>query len=417
MKKLSSILVILILFLCGISCVKAANYDYYCTREAASQLAKIIYKEAGADSAINDEDNFFMKLSTAAVSINNANSKSGNSFYEKIYNLTDGNYDGYSAYKDVSFESVVPSSKRGEVLYIAELVLTGRYTFPTNMTLQASQSVVERYGTVWASVSNKDEFKDIYFGYEQANLNTTDIYNKKIDDNSVAYYKNLATNLKNVDYSTYALNNVCSGYVSTIVPSTPDDSSDSTTPTTDREGFAACVNPDILRVIYFFMIIIDIVKIIVPIALIVFGLIDFSKAVVTTDDKVQKKSVTLFIKRILYASLIFIVPWIIEVLMVTLGNLIGDTQTVNFTDCLENANAECIDALDSKDIDKIKSACDYTDDVDLRKCYVCDMGTNGRMYRTSEDEPDEFCINADGWVETEFSATVCDGFQLLPDAR
>ena len=110
----------------------------------------------------------------------------------------------------------------------------------------------------------------------------------------------------------------------------------------------ACTNPDILRVIYFFLIIIDIVKIIIPIGLIVLGLIDFSKSVISSDEKTQKKSVSLFMKRILYAVLVFIVPWIVEVLMVTLGNLaVTDSNEVNFTDCIENANKEKIEELEN----------------------------------------------------------------------
>lgn len=107
-----------------------------------------------------------------------------------------------------------------------------------------------------------------------------------------------------------------------------------------------CTNPEILKVIYFFLLILDIVKIVIPIALIILGLIDFSKSVIINDEKIQKKSVTLFFKRILYGVLIFAVPWIIEVLMVTLGNLLGEENKINFTDCIENANSKKIAELE-----------------------------------------------------------------------
>ena len=95
-----------------------------------------------------------------------------------------------------------------------------------------------------------------------------------------------------------------------------------------------CAHSEVLKVIYFIMTLIDIVKIIIPIALIVFGLIDFSKAAISSDEKVQKKSGQLFLKRLLYGILVFTIPWIVEVLMVTLGNLLEDNDTMNFTDCL-----------------------------------------------------------------------------------
>ena len=63
------------------------------------------------------------------------------------------------------------------------------------------------------------------------------------------------------------------------------------------------------------------------------GMIDFSKSVITNDENIQKKTISLFIKRIIYGVLVFIVPWIVETLMIWLGNITGE---VNFTDCLEN---------------------------------------------------------------------------------
>lgn len=105
-----------------------------------------------------------------------------------------------------------------------------------------------------------------------------------------------------------------------------------------------CENPDILRVIFFGKEIINIVKIIVPIALIILGMIDFAKAVASNDEKANKKNISLFFKRVLNAVLIFIVPWIVEIVIVTLGDL---TKGVNFTDCLQNATAEKIAEFDA----------------------------------------------------------------------
>lgn len=101
----------------------------------------------------------------------------------------------------------------------------------------------------------------------------------------------------------------------------------------------ACTNPDVLRVIYFIMKLIDVVRIIVPIGLIVMGTIDLSKSVITSDDKGQKKNLNLFIKRIIYAVLVFAVPWIVKSVMVLFGDLTGGD---NFTDCIIHANKKDI---------------------------------------------------------------------------
>ena len=140
----------------------------------------------------------------------------------------------------------------------------------------------------------------------------------------------------------------------------------------------ACTNPDILRVIYFFLLMVDIVKIVIPIALIVLGIVDFSKSVVISDEKVHKKTLNLFLKRMLYAVLVFAVPWIIEVVMVNLGNAID--EEVNFTDCLDNANAECIEALENQNMGDTKKLCDVGNDFKFKvdkyddeteKCWYC----------------------------------------------
>ena len=108
------------------------------------------------------------------------------------------------------------------------------------------------------------------------------------------------------------------------------------------DDISACENPEVLKVIYFGLLIIDIIKIIIPIGLIVMGIVDFSKSVATNDDSARKKNVQLFAKRLLYGALVFLVPWIIKVVIINLGDL---TEDVNFSDCLKNANQEKIAEL------------------------------------------------------------------------
>ena len=185
-----------------------------------------------------------------------------------------------------------------------------------------------------------------------------------------------------------------------------------------------CAHSEVLKVIYFIMTLIDIVKIIIPIALIVFGLIDFSKAAISSDEKVQKKSGQLFLKRLLYGILVFTIPWIVEVLMVTLGNLLEDNDTMNFTDCLENAESECIEALESKNINTIKSKCDVPKDFTIKEessngsenpdnggttdvnavCWQCNGDSNvlqwGKSYPSDSNCPS-------GWHQVNYTYSQC----------
>ena len=59
----------------------------------------------------------------------------------------------------------------------------------------------------------------------------------------------------------------------------------------------------------------DWVKILAPILLIVFGIIDFGKATITNDNDALKKATTSFIKRAIAAVAIFFLPLIINLLL------------------------------------------------------------------------------------------------------
>lgn len=109
-----------------------------------------------------------------------------------------------------------------------------------------------------------------------------------------------------------------------------------------------CNNLDFLRVIYFIKILIDVVMIVVPIGLIIMGLIDLSKSVVTSDQNGRKKNLNIFIKRVISAVILFAVPWIVNV-FVHFMSVSG--FEIGYLSCYENANSEKI-----KELDEIRKA-------------------------------------------------------------
>lgn len=152
----------------------------------------------------------------------------------------------------------------------------------------------------------------------------------------------------------------------------------------------ACTNSDVLRVIYFGLLILDIVKIVIPIALIILGAIDFSKSVVTSDEGVQKKNVNLFIKRIMYAIIVFAVPWIVETFITVLGDLIEDDE-INFTDCIINAR------LLGEGIDVGDYACYYQKNVGIyRWSKKSSLTASDMKYfdEASQYTSEKSCLNA-----------------------
>ena len=100
----------------------------------------------------------------------------------------------------------------------------------------------------------------------------------------------------------------------------------------------ACQHPTILRVLYFVYLLLDIVFVAVPIGLIIMLMIDFGKAVINSDEKEQVKSTKLVTNRIIYAVIIFVIPWIVNILMIFLDetglDLGGDYRV-----CITNVNA------------------------------------------------------------------------------
>lgn len=103
-----------------------------------------------------------------------------------------------------------------------------------------------------------------------------------------------------------------------------------------------CEDPNIIRVIFFGKIILDIIRIIIPIGMIIMAIMDFSKGVTSSDDSTQKKKMKLLIKRIIMGVMVFAVPWIVGRIIILLGNL---ADGVNYTDCLENATEERLNEL------------------------------------------------------------------------
>lgn len=368
MKKKIIYMIILVLF-SFIFSDKAKAYDYSesCYKESAEQLAKIVFHEQGAAFLNNPEENFFVSITTAAVAINNANRSEktlgkayGSKWDKKIYYLIDDAYADHSTYRDDNLNNMITDKNtRGKLLYISALVLTGKYTFPTNMTIQAApyiaQGLCDPSGG-WYVFSNNTQI-----GYEKGLAKTgKDIFGNVISNDSVDRYRNLAKSFMQNSYSEYTSDNVCNK-VGNIVGN----DGGSTDNCFAAVEVHACENPDFVRVIFFIKLIVGILEIFIPIGLIIMGIIDFSKSVATNDEKIQKKNITTFLKRIIYAIIVFAVPWIVNVVIISLGDL---TDDVNYTDCLENATEEGIEKLQKEYDEKVdeykKNNCNFNNSND-----------------------------------------------------
>ena len=107
---------------------------------------------------------------------------------------------------------------------------------------------------------------------------------------------------------------------------------------------SGCGPSGLLRVIYFFKLLLDVVFIIIPIALIVILIIDFSKAALSSDEVAQKKTFKLATKRVLYAVIAFFVPTIVSIF----NNILGDLG-VDYSKCYNDITIEALDQLEAEE--------------------------------------------------------------------
>lgn len=83
------------------------------------------------------------------------------------------------------------------------------------------------------------------------------------------------------------------------------------------------------------VLVVNLIKIAVPIILIIMGMLDLSKAVVSNDEKEMKGAQSKLIKRVIYAVLVFLVVSIVQLLFSALAGTgaTGDNGN-NISSCI-----------------------------------------------------------------------------------
>lgn len=73
--------------------------------------------------------------------------------------------------------------------------------------------------------------------------------------------------------------------------------------------------------------------ILIPIALILFGVFDLGKAVIASDEKEVKAAQSRLIKRVIYAIVVFLVPQLVSLIMGIVSIGVDDGSTENWATC------------------------------------------------------------------------------------
>ncbi len=201
--------------------ITGRNYLTNYTQEDVDRLAALMFREAGGSFNHGSDEEWFAFLNTGAVAVNNAYDKgTGNTFSDKLCSLSNNVYQGLSSYATSDFDTVTKGASEAEKADLrkaAELVLSGQYTLPSNMHLQASESIVNNNGTSWNThnVDHDFGYGNIHIGYDTGStVSNTDIYGNKVSTDANDY-RELAVELRNVSDS---LGEGSTGYRDTKFP-------------------------------------------------------------------------------------------------------------------------------------------------------------------------------------------------------
>ena len=93
-------------------------------------------------------------------------------------------------------------------------------------------------------------------------------------------------------------------------------------------------------------LVVTLIKVAVPIILIIMGMLDLSKAVMSNDEKEMKGAQTKLIKRVIYAVLVFLVVSIVQLVFGALGDKGVDSGNSGATisgciSCFVNGSESC----------------------------------------------------------------------------
>lgn len=79
---------------------------------------------------------------------------------------------------------------------------------------------------------------------------------------------------------------------------------------------------------------VNVLKIVVPIVLVIFGMIDLMKAVMSNDEKEMKGAQTKLLKRVIYAVAVFLVVSIVQIIFSALGNTTNEVDNSSVQGCI-----------------------------------------------------------------------------------
>lgn len=119
-----------------------------------------------------------------------------------------------------------------------------------------------------------------------------------------------------------------------------------------KDESTACIDGSLLNIMRLVRLVIKVLQIAVPVGLVLMGTIDMAKSVIAGDEKKIKEAQKPFVKRIVAAIIVFLIPYIVNIainLVVSdasdwrnCWNTAGkdDYNKINYNNDLKDANGE-----------------------------------------------------------------------------
>lgn len=90
------------------------------------------------------------------------------------------------------------------------------------------------------------------------------------------------------------------------------------------------------------VLVVNLIKIAIPIILVIFGMLDLAKAVMSNDEKEMKGAQTKLMKRVIYAVLVFLVVSIVQLLFSVLNkNSVSGEDVSSCISCFVSNAEDC----------------------------------------------------------------------------
>lgn len=142
-----------------------------------------------------------------------------------------------------------------------------------------------------------------------------------------------------------------------------------------------CKNPDLLKVILIVKNIINIMKIVVPLILIVFLMLDLTKGITSDKEDKVMASIKIIPRKLIAAALFFLIPTILDVTL----NVMDENLNIEYVKCITNAKTETIEELYLSNAEELVTKAESS----LNKLDVYDAKIAIGKIKTNDDDSKE----------------------------